>query len=119
MIKGHQDDVFNWKSLPAARLKDVCPDFIFMKLAIEIYCWEPFAMYLGLSSAKLAEIQMNSRNYLDQKIKSFIEWKKQNGSRATYYKLFECFEFFERRDLIEVLIPLCLDQQDQEDNTGM
>ena len=118
MMEGNHPDAFNWRSLPGDRLNDVCTDLVIVKLAIEMTCWEPFALPLGLSDAKVTEIQRSNPDYLYQKQKFLIEWKKQHGSKASYYKLFECFEMLDRRDLIEVLIPLCLDQNKESNHTG-
>ncbi|XP_065910944.1 NLR family CARD domain-containing protein 3-like isoform X2 [Dysidea avara] len=119
MMEGNHPDAFNWRSLPGDRLNDVCTDLVIVKLAIEMTCWEPFALPLGLSDAKVTEIQRSNPDYLYQKQKFLIEWKKQHGSKASYYKLFECFEMLDRRDLIEVLIPLCLDQNKESNHTGL
>jgi len=116
MAKGNEVDPFRWKSiLSSERLYDVCTNLDIVKLAIKMDQWECFATCLGLSEDKVTEIQGINLGYYNQKEKFLIEWKKQLGSRASYYKLFQCFELFERMDLIEVLIPLCLNK---ESHTG-
>jgi len=116
MAKGNEVDPFRWKSiLSSERLNDVCTNLDIVKLAIKLDQWERFATCLGLSEDKVTEIQRSNLGYYNQKEKFLIEWKKQLGSGASYYKLFECFELFERMDLIEVLIPLCLNK---ENHTG-
>ena len=118
-VNYNEDDAFTWKSLPSCRLNAVCTDQAFLELANEISSWEPFAYYLKLKPAKITEIQKNNPNdYYSQKLNCFVEWKKQYGSKASYEKLFECLEFFEKELLIEILMPLCNNQSEEGCFTG-
>ena len=96
-----------WKDLPNDILNVKCTDQHLFRVAEMMESWEHIAYMLGLTEAKIVEIQKDHKgNYLQQKYKSLIEWRCKYGSEATYRALLQCFDECEKREYVEKLTDM-------------
>jgi len=65
--------------------------------------WENLARRLGFSVEDITGFDEDNKKYQTKPLKMLFEWKKNNGSEATYRVLHSalCHEFVKRKDLAE------------------
>ena len=70
--------------------------------------WKSCAAFLGISNSTVEDIEHEEKKVRNMRIKLFAIWQQLYGEDATYLNLAEVLVDLGRKDLIELLIKLCL-----------
>ena len=70
--------------------------------------WKSCAAFLGIPFQLVEDIEHEEKKVRNMRIKLFSVWKEGHGEEATYLRLAETLAELGRKDLIELLIKMCL-----------
>ena len=99
-----------------AWLNVTCDDNLMTKLPSKILCYQKVGYALGLTEADIKAIQKNNHDEELRRMSVLQEWKKRNGSRATYFILKEVFlsELVNDRETAEFIEDYAKDHYDMK-----
>ena len=77
------------------------------QIASKMEKWEGLATHLGINRQKRYEIQRDHREYGRQKVEMLYEWRRQNGSQATWKVLMQMSLKVGDRQFAEDIFDIC------------
>ena len=83
-----------------------CPRDVTIKIAEKVIRWEMLGYSLGQQQERVQAICRDYHTEDQRKVAMFDEWRRSNGSRATYLKLAKALYDRHRSDIVELLLNM-------------
>lgn len=100
------DEILSQYGLKKQDLDKTCLQAIRYEIAIKITNWKMIGHSLDISCQTLHDIQVENETEEERRVVLLNTWHKQQGRKATYYRLLCALYHRRRRDLVESLCGL-------------